>query len=61
MILFDIGQFLLVYNSDIHSPNQEKIAWEMDRRKIREKIVKLKDELKKIHVRREELRRKRHT
>ncbi len=39
-------------------PGEQKL--EMDRRKIREKIVKLKDELKKIHVRREELRRKRH-
>ncbi len=39
-------------------PGEQKL--EMDRRKIREKIVKLKDELKKIHLRREELRRKRH-
>ena len=39
-------------------PGEQKL--EMDRRKIREKIVKLKDELKKIHSRREELRRKRH-
>jgi GTP-binding protein HflX len=39
-------------------PGEQKL--EIDRRKIREKIVKLKDELKKIHSRREELRRKRH-
>ena len=39
-------------------PGEQKL--EMDRRKIRDKISKLKDELKKIHGRREELRRKRH-
>lgn len=39
-------------------PGEQKL--EMDRRKIRNKISKLKDELKKIHLRREGLRRKRH-
>lgn len=39
-------------------PGEQKL--EMDRRKIREKITKLKDELEKIHERRGELRRKRH-
>ncbi|MDD5072745.1 MAG: GTPase HflX [Candidatus Omnitrophica bacterium] len=39
-------------------PGEQKL--EMDRRKIRERIVKLKDELGKIHARREGLRRKRH-
>ena len=39
-------------------PGEQKL--EMDRRKIREKITKLQDELKKIHERREGLRRKRH-
>jgi len=39
-------------------PGEQKL--EMDRRKIREKISNLKDELKKIHLRRDGLRRKRH-
>ncbi|HOX09714.1 MAG TPA: GTPase HflX, partial [Candidatus Omnitrophota bacterium] len=39
-------------------PGEQKL--EMDRRKIREKISRLKDSLSKIHERREELRRRRH-
>lgn len=39
-------------------PGEQKL--EMDRRKIREKISNLKGELKKIHLRRDGLRRKRH-
>lgn len=39
-------------------PGEQKL--EMDRRKIRDKISNLKDELKKIHLRRDGLRRKRH-
>lgn len=39
-------------------PGEQKL--EMDRRRIREKITKLKDELERIHERREGLRRKRH-
>lgn len=38
-------------------PGEQKL--EMDRRRIRNRISKLKDDLKKIHHRREELRRKR--
>lgn len=39
-------------------PGEQKL--EMDRRRIRERIARLKDELEKIHLRREGLRRKRH-
>jgi GTP-binding protein HflX len=39
-------------------PGEQKL--EMDRRKIREKISRLKDDLEKIHERRGELRRRRH-
>lgn len=39
-------------------PGEQKL--EMDRRRIRNRISKLKDDLKKIHLRRDELRRKRH-
>ena len=39
-------------------PGEQKL--EMDRRKIRDKIVKLKDELERIRARRQGLRRKRH-
>ncbi|MFA5164018.1 MAG: GTPase HflX [Candidatus Omnitrophota bacterium] len=39
-------------------PGEQKL--EMDRRKIREKISRLKDDLSKIHERRGELRRRRH-
>ena len=39
-------------------PGEQKL--EMDRRRIRDKIAGLKDELKNIHLRREGLRRKRH-
>lgn len=39
-------------------PGEQKL--EMDRRRIRERISKLKDDLEKIHNRREGLRRKRH-
>lgn len=39
-------------------PGEQKL--EMDRRKIREKISRLKDDLKRIHERRGELRRRRH-
>lgn len=39
-------------------PGEQKL--EMDRRKIRERMSKLKDDLEKIHIRREGLRRKRH-
>lgn len=39
-------------------PGEQKL--EMDRRRIRDRISKLKDDLKKIHLRRDELRRKRH-
>lgn len=38
-------------------PGEQKL--EMDRRRIRDRISKLKDDLKKIHLRRDELRRKR--